>query len=147
MTTFARIAKILKGLVEPRNWVEKAFSGVKVEDEKFHVKITGTVTSSSKYISVRILGDEAVNVFNELNKGDGGDKGIIEFIVDGESLNFPAVLLPREGSRISVASSEPVFRGLGDSRQLIYLSFTGSASSNNGVFYISQYVIDTTVYE
>lgn len=26
MTTFARIAKILKGLVEPRNWVEEAFA-------------------------------------------------------------------------------------------------------------------------
>lgn len=26
LTTFARIAKILKGLVEPRNWVEEAFA-------------------------------------------------------------------------------------------------------------------------
>ena len=28
LTTFARIAKILKGLVEPRNWVEEAFSDI-----------------------------------------------------------------------------------------------------------------------
>lgn len=26
LTTFARIAKILKGLIEPRNWVEEAFA-------------------------------------------------------------------------------------------------------------------------
>ena len=28
LTTFARIAKILKGLVEPRNWIEDAFADV-----------------------------------------------------------------------------------------------------------------------
>lgn len=28
LTTFARIAKILKGLVEPRNWVEEAFADI-----------------------------------------------------------------------------------------------------------------------
>lgn len=28
LTTFARIAKILKGLVEPRNWVEEAFGDI-----------------------------------------------------------------------------------------------------------------------
>lgn len=28
LTTFARIAKILKGLVEPRNWVEEAFGEI-----------------------------------------------------------------------------------------------------------------------
>lgn len=31
LTTFARIAKILKGLVEPRNWVEEAFAGAAIE--------------------------------------------------------------------------------------------------------------------
>lgn len=31
MTTFARIAKILKGLVEPRNWVEEAIKGEAIE--------------------------------------------------------------------------------------------------------------------
>lgn len=141
MTTFARIAKILKGLVEPRNWVEEAFRDVKVEDNKFHIKITGTVTSSEKYITVRISGDEAANVFNTLNKYAEGDKGVIEFIDDPPHI-YPAVILPNAGTRVPVASSEPVFMELGNNGELMYTALNGNTSSNTGVFYVSRYSIE-----
>lgn len=140
MTTFARIAKILKGLVEPRNWVEEAFSDIEVEENKFHIKITGEGTPSGDYLLYRVTGDAADSIFNTISNCNAGDKGIVE-IGDLDANIFPAVVDPRLGSRISVSSAIPVYRGLDGGGNLIYMTMKGNTSSNSGAFYVYEYRI------
>ena len=141
LTTFARIAKILRGLVEPRNWVEKVFSSVKTTPNDFEIYINGTPSLGTGRTTYTSDGEEWNTAYSKMTNLQAGDSGVLHFrLAEGYTKAIPVTVTSVANGRYRFDAS-----GISDFKivdnDLYFDTAKGTASSLNGRFDIFHYEI------